>query len=589
MNRFGCLWALILVLIPSLLKRSLVLLQGCARSDRELLSLSEFVRLRSPRISVISTVLASSVLILAGCGGSSSPSASGGTGGSQQQVIVSIVSKPSQVLAGTNFQFKATVVGISGDQAVNWAVPTPNGGSIDTTGLYVAPTSGAFPMSVTVTATSQADRTDATSTSFTVTQDGQRGVVSITASPAQLGAGANWQFSATVTGISGNQGVNWTVTTPNGGTIDSTGLYIAPASGTFPLSASVTATSQADPTVTTTSSFPIAQTDPLGTATGTAMTCPTFSGGLPNSGSTCYEVTTSCPGVADFSAYLKVNQPASTPLGTVMFGTGTGGAALYDNDLPDFFDGSTNGGLTVVQSVLNAGYTTVQVTFGAPFAQQPNGWLTGPGGVRKLACRYATVAQWVYQNIHNSNTSAPLCATGNSGGAGAIGYALTDYGMNSIFSMVEETSGPPMSRIDQGCLPASNAACQKQQFTCNAGDPVQNLSNCYTPDEAQIIDTAYAQPVCSNAVNGVTAPNGLLLSDSILGGIPPTFAKTRVNVLLGGQDNSTAVEQALLWVNSLTNTSKSQACISDAPHPIPSVADGASTIAADIQNLCKLQ
>ena len=75
-----------------------------------------------------------------------SPSASGGTGSSQQQVIVSIVSKPSQVLAGTNFQFKATVVGISGDQAVNWAVPTPNGGSIDTTGLYVAPTSGAFPM-----------------------------------------------------------------------------------------------------------------------------------------------------------------------------------------------------------------------------------------------------------------------------------------------------------------------------------------------------------------------------------------------------------------------------------------------------------
>ena len=101
--------------------------------------------------------------------------------------------------------------------------------------------------------------------------------MSITASPAQLGAGANWQFSATVTGISGSQRVNPTVTTPNGGTIDSTGLYIAPASGTFPASASVTATSQADPTVTTTSSFTVAQTDPLGTATGTAMTCPTFS------------------------------------------------------------------------------------------------------------------------------------------------------------------------------------------------------------------------------------------------------------------------------------------------------------------------
>jgi hypothetical protein len=588
MNRFASLWALILVSIPSLKKRALELLKRDARPDRELLSLSQFVRVRSPKVSVISTVLASSILILAGCGGSSSPSTSGGTGGSKQQVVVSIVSKPSQVLAGTNFQFEATVAGISGDQGVNWAVPTPNGGSIDTTGLYVAPTAGTFPMSVTVTATSQAASAGTTSTSFTVTQNGQHGAVTITASPSQLGAGANWQFNATVVGLPGSQGVNWTVPTPNGGTIDSTGLYIAPNSGTFPLSVSVTATSQSDPTASTTSSFTVAQTDPLGTATGMAITCPNFSGGLPNSGSSCYQIDTSCPGVADFSAYLKVNQPASTPLGTVMFGTGTGGATLYDND-PLYVDGGTNGGLTVVESVLNTGYTTVQVTFGSPFATQPSGWLTGPGGVRKLACRYATVAQWVYQNIHNSNTNAPLCATGNSGGAGAIGYALTDYGMNSIFSMVEETSGPPMSRLDQGCLPASNAECQKQQFTCNAGNPVQNLSACYTPDEAQIVDAAYSQPVCSNAVNGITPPNGLLLSDSILGGLPPTFAKTRVNVLVGGQDNSTAVEQALLWVNSLTNTSKSQACVSDAPHPIPSVADGASTIAADIQNLCKLQ
>ncbi len=584
MNRFGGL-SRITVAIPSPKTRSLELLKRDARSNRAPVMLPELRRARSPKLLVISTVLASFVVILTGCGGSSSLSTSSG---SKQQATVNIVSKPSQVLAGTSFQFTATVAGTLGDPGVNWAVPTPNGGSIDAAGLYVAPTSGAFPMSVTVTATSQAASADTTSTSFTVTQDGQHGGVTITAVPVQLGAGANWQFNATVAGASDNQGVNWTVATPNSGIIDSTGLYIAPASGTFPLSVSVTATSQADPSVSTTSTFTISQTDPLGTAISTAITCPTFSGGLSSSGSSCYQIDTSCPGVADFSAYLKVNQPVSTPLGTVLFGTGTGGAALYDND-PTFVQGSTNGGLTVVQSVLNAGYTTVQVTFGSPFAQQPSGWLTGPGGVRKLACRYATVAQWVYQNIHKSNTSAPLCATGNSGGAGAIGYALTDYGMNSIFSMVEETSGPPMSRLDQGCLPASNAACQKQQFTCNAGNPVQNLSACYTPDEAKIIDSAYSEPVCSNAVNGITPPNGLLLSDSILGGLPPTFAKTHVNVLLGGQDNSTAVEQALLWVNSVTNTSKSQACVSDAPHPIPSVADGASTIAADIQNLCKLQ
>jgi hypothetical protein len=419
---------------------------------------------------------------------------------------------------------------------------------------------------------------------------GQTPTVTIAAFPSQIGSGANWQFSATATGTSGNQGVNWAVTTQNGGTIDSSGLYIAPTTGSFPLNVTVSVTSQANSAATASANITITQTDPLGTAQGTSITCPTFGGGLPNSSSTCYQINTSCPGVADFSVYLKVNQPTGTPLGTVMFGTGTGGTQLYDFDEPDFFSGSTNGGLSVVQSVLDAGFTTVQVSFGSPFNDQtPNGWLTGPGGVRRLACRYATTAQWVYQNIHNANASAPLCATGNSGGSGAIAYALTDYGLNSIFSMVEETSGPPMSRLDEACVPPSNSICQKQQFTCNPGDPAEGLSVCYSTEEAGIVDTAYSTPMCSNAINGTAPPAGLFLSDSILGGQPPTFPSTSVNVLLGGQDLTSAPEQGLLWENALTNTTKSQACVTDAPHPIPSVADGASTIATDIQNLCKLQ
>ena len=416
---------------------------------------------------------------------------------------------------------------------------------------------------------------------------GQPGI-SIAASPAQIGAGANWQFSASVTGSSDGN-VTWAVSPQGAGTIDANGIYIAPTTGSFPISASITATSQANSGVSATASVTVTEKDPIGTAQGTSIPCPTFGGGLPNAGSTCYQVNTSCDGIADFSVYLKVNQPTAAPLGTVMFGTGTGGTSLYDFDEPDFFSGSSNGGLAVVQSVLNAGFTTVQVSFGSPFnTQTPNGWLTGPGGVRRLACRYATAAQWVYQNIHNSNTSAPLCATGNSGGSGVIAYALTDYGMDSIFSMVEETSGPPMARLDQACAPPGNSVCQTQQFTCNPGDPVETLSTCYSTDEAGIVDTAYPQPVCRNAINGTAPPEGLLLSDSILGGPNRSFPKTRVNVLVGGLDTTAAVAQGITWVNSLTST-KGQSCVSDAPHPIPSVADGAAAIATDIQNLCRLQ
>jgi hypothetical protein len=128
----------------------------------------------------------------------------------------------------------------------------------------------------------------------------------------------------------------------------------------------------------------------------------------------------------------------------VIFGTGSGGTSHYDND-SSFTVGGFNGGDFVVEGVLSAGYTTVQVSFGDPFnpqPAQPNGWLQGPGGVRRVACRYATVADWVYKNIHNSSTTAPYCATGNSGGSGTIGSQVSQYGLASEFTLIEPTSGP---------------------------------------------------------------------------------------------------------------------------------------------------
>jgi hypothetical protein len=65
-------------------------------------------------------------------------------------------------------QFTATVTG-TGNTAVTWSVPTPNGGTIDANGLYTAPTVGPdLPASVTVTAFSQADATKSASTQETL-------------------------------------------------------------------------------------------------------------------------------------------------------------------------------------------------------------------------------------------------------------------------------------------------------------------------------------------------------------------------------------------------------------------------------------
>src|SRR5438270_1565948 len=270
---------------------------------------------------------------------------------------------------------------------------------------------------------------------------GQQVTVTITgAPPAAIGVGANWQYAASVTG-STNQNLTWSASS---GTIDAkTGLYIAPNSVPSPATVTITATAQADSSHPASTTLTVQATDPLGSVVGTTQfpNCP--SGGLPSGN--CLQLQIACPGVANFSAYLKVYTPSAAPIGTVLFGVGTGGSGLYEDPNTGYTDGSTT-----IGDILNAGYNIVQVSFGAPFDQgsTPRGWLTGPGGVRRLACRYATVADWVYHNptMINPNaasgTSAPMCATGNSGGSSVLAYAVYEYGLGSELAMIEPTSGP---------------------------------------------------------------------------------------------------------------------------------------------------
>jgi hypothetical protein len=403
--------------------------------------------------------------------------------------------------------------------------------------------------------------------------------VSVKLSPATLtiGISANQQLNATVSGTS-NKGVTWTVNRiVNGnvtyGTVDpTTQLYFAPALVPNATSFKITATSKADKTKSASATVTVLPADPLGTVNNVkAITCP--SGGL--SGGSCQEMAIACEGTSNWNTYVKINTPTGTPKGVVMYSIGTGGSGLYDTQFTY--------GQTAVENVLNAGFTTVQVSFGAPFTSNaPNGWLTGPGGVRRLACRYATLAQWVDTHVLN-NITKPLCATGNSAGSSAIAYALSNYGLDKIFSMVELTSGPPMSRLDYGCLCKQGTA----STPCGQGE----LSYCYGDANAAIIDPAYAQPICSNAVNGQPSPIAaeLFLSDSIDSpGAVLAFPKTYVKVLYGGQDNSAAVPLGLQWYDQI-NSQKSQACVADAPHPIANSKDGANQIAGDLISLCRLQ
>jgi hypothetical protein len=327
--------------------------------------------------------------------------------------------------------------------------------------------------------------------------------------------------------------------------------------------------------------------DPIGSVSSFTQfpNCPP---GGPGTG-TCYQLAISCPGVSDFSAYLKVYTPAGAPIGTVLFGVGTGGSGLYE-DPTIYTDGST-----VVGNVLSAGFNTVEVSFGAPFdnGTTPRGWLTGPGGVRRLACRYATVADWVYKNpnVINPNSTAsnstPMCATGNSGGSAAIGYAVYEYGLDSEFSMVELSSGPVMSRIDEGCAPCSTTA-----NVCPGSSNKTQL--CYEVGDAGIIDQAYQAPtastptVCTDALHGTsgTDVSARLLSDSILWmGNSPVNLHTTIKQVFADLDTSNAVAEGLLF-EGLVTPNPPFACLANVQHDIPSFSTGAQTLSDDIIQNC---
>jgi hypothetical protein len=171
-------------------------------------------------------------------------------------ITVSISPGSASLNPGQTQQFTATVAG-SSNRNVTWALTGdltgPNYGTINSSGLYTAPTTVPAAFVATVTATAVADPTISSSVNVSVQPTA---VVSVTVAPssATLTSSQTQQFSAIVSG-SANQAVTWALTGdltgPTYGTVSSTGLYTAPAGVTAATAfvATVTATSVANPAV----------------------------------------------------------------------------------------------------------------------------------------------------------------------------------------------------------------------------------------------------------------------------------------------------------------------------------------------------
>jgi hypothetical protein len=200
-----------------------------------------------------STVSIFALLALAACSGTS-PTA-------QPLVdpgVVTVALSPTVAQVGPSeaLPFVATVSGTS-NPAVRWHVVESGGGTIDSNGLYQSP---AQPGTFHVAATSVADGSKTATAAVTVTSS-PAAVVAVSISPQSrsVGTGSSVQFAASVSGTSDTR-VTWTVSEGSaGGSVDSNGLYQAPAqAGAFHVVATsvADATRSATATVTVTSSVP---------------------------------------------------------------------------------------------------------------------------------------------------------------------------------------------------------------------------------------------------------------------------------------------------------------------------------------------
>jgi len=195
--------------------------------------------------------------LMAGCGGGSNMIVP-----PPLQVHVTISPVSASVPTGTMLQFKASVSNTT-NTAVTWKVNNTTGGSaatgtISNSGLFTAPATVPNPATVTVTAVAEADTSASASSAVTITEGT---TVSISPSSATVLAGATQQFTSTVNGQNG--AVTWQVNgvtggAPATGTVSTSGLYTAPAIPPSGQDVTVTAVSQADPTMSASAAVTVA-------------------------------------------------------------------------------------------------------------------------------------------------------------------------------------------------------------------------------------------------------------------------------------------------------------------------------------------
>ena len=264
---------------------------------------------------------------------------------------------------------------------------------------------------------------------------------------------------------------------------------------------------------------------PYGQATGGGgVPCPP---GPPAAGVTCSSLVVVCPSVPSASATLRITRPTSTALnrGTIVLTTGGAGTNFADSTLT----------LAMIATFVGDGLVVVQMAWDPP-------GIWGDPRARTVACRYATAAKWVYENVHTGGKSRLFAAQGTSGGAAQIAFGLAHYGVSDFLDLANLGGGPPNCPL---CL-------------CGEQTPVEPLLSA-----------------------GVTCP--ALFRDPLL-----NYPATVVRFFLGDQDpNHEGTADSARTYHSAITSSKSFTTVSNTPHVVESTQAGVDAYVAAVRAALK--
>ncbi len=276
----------------------------------------------------------------------------------------------------------------------------------------------------------------------------------------------------------------------------------------------------------------------------------------------CYDLEVTCPNVAaPADAALRVGTDSLVPnRGSILLTTGGTGTGYWGDEYAE--------GARVIGELRAAGFTTIELKW-------IDSWLVGSEGQALLACRPATVVQWIYDNLHVVAQGSAFCASGNSGGAAQIMYPLTHYGLEPLLPLVVPTGGPPFSRIDWGCLPGTGP----------------NPAAEYDEEPATTIDLGYGfsggtGPCVNHDPSFLTVFQG---SSEAFDIHDYYFPNTLIWLVVGDQDFTSAPVQAEILLDLLLAEGSPLLMTSVAPntaHNVPGSVEGANLIRDILLNEC---